>query len=91
VNVPGQVNQNSVADVPFATDQDMAEGLQLRMSEAAERVTFHSIELERWQRIGRASAAALEHLSEPAPVMKWSAEDFLSAREGRPVEGPRAA
>lgn len=58
-------------------DDEMAKGMHSAVSEAAERVTFHRIELERWERIGRASQAALNHLQSAMPVAQMTPDGFL--------------
>lgn len=71
----GQFNVPASDSVP--RDDELAKGMHSAVSEAAERVTFHRVELERWDRIGRAAQAALNHLQSAAPVAQMTPEGFL--------------
>jgi hypothetical protein len=72
-------------------DEEFGKGAQSMLNEAAERVTFHQIELERWRRIGRASASAVRELNMSAPVPRTTADDFFTeqADGGVPAQDPR--
>lgn len=67
VNVPAQ----------SARDDEFAQQMHAVVSEAAERVTFHRIETERWERIGSGAQAALNHLQQASPVAKMAPDGFL--------------
>lgn len=74
--------QNTAVASPAERDDEIGKGLQGTLSEAAERVTFHRVELERWQRIGRAAQAGLRELQSVAPVPKQSMDGFLEDSDG---------
>lgn len=67
-------------------DAMLSEQMAGQAKEAAERVTFHRVELERWERIGRAAAAASNHLNACAPVASQSPEDFYADSPGQNVQ-----
>jgi hypothetical protein len=71
-----QTQDQQSPDRGMCPDDEMGEFLEKRVYEAAERVTFHRIELERWGRLGHAAAAGLAELSAHAPVAKQEPEDF---------------
>lgn len=58
-------------------DAEMGEQMSAQLNEAADRATFHRVELERWERIGRAAAAGVRELNAQMPVESTSAEDFF--------------
>lgn len=62
-------------------DLVLREGLEQQLREAAERKTFHENETERWDRIGRSSAAALIELNAQRPVPMTTPEDFIEGRK----------
>lgn len=66
----------SVGDT--AADEALAKHMHGTVSEAAERVTFFRIELERWERIGRAATRALGELGNHDPVPAQTPDSFLS-------------
>jgi hypothetical protein len=67
---------NTAAPKPMERDEEMLASLRGSLNEAAERVTFHECERERWLRIGRASARGLETLQAVAPIAQTTAESF---------------
>jgi hypothetical protein len=71
------MQEQSVGQSSTPRDEEMAKALQSQRDEAAERVTFHRVELERWTRIGRAASAGLNHLSTASPVSKMPSDGFL--------------
>lgn len=75
------VGYGSTAPMEQHVDEALAEQLTAQLHEAAERVTFHRCELERWERVGRAAAVALSELQAHSPVAKQAPEDF--GREAR--------
>lgn len=74
-----------------ASDELLRENMASLLREAAERVTFHEIEIERWRRLGRAAAAALREAESCSPVAKTSTEDFFPDGKvaSSPPDGPR--
>lgn len=73
------MDQKSSADMVDNTprDDEMSRAMQGTLNEAAERVTFHRVELERWERIGRAAAVGLHELQMAQPVEQQAAEHFF--------------
>jgi hypothetical protein len=87
-NIASQKAQNiesQKAAKELARDEVLAEDCAALAREAAERATFHAIELERWQRVGRAAAEAARIATERSDVAKFSVEDFT------PVSMPSTA
>lgn len=67
------------ATAPEERDRSERERQQKLMHEAAERTTFHRVECERWERIGRAAAHAAQELEAATPVAQCTPEDWLGA------------
>lgn len=67
-------------------DDEFAKGMHGMLSEAAERVTFHRIEVERWERIGRAATQALQQLQNAAPVAGQAPDGFLGDYDPGPAQ-----
>jgi hypothetical protein len=63
-------------DSPVSPDGDVHDRMQSLVAEAAERATFHRVELERWMRVGRAAAAAVNQLQQAEPISQTTVEDF---------------
>lgn len=78
-------DQQSVGGSNVPRDDEFAEGMHVMASEAAERVTFHRIEIERWDRIGRAAQSALGQLQGADPVPPQTPDGFLEASPNRPT------
>lgn len=72
-----QAAQNTVGQSPVPRDEEFGKMLHAAASEAAERVTFHRMEVERWDRIGRAAQAALSHVQNANPVPQQAPDGFL--------------
>lgn len=70
-----EVGSNVVSDI--ARDEEFKKALHMQVSEAAERVTFHRTEAERWERLGRAGQAALRELEAATPVPQQTPDGFL--------------
>lgn len=56
-------DQINSAPQPEPVDQRVIHDMKALAGEANERAAFHSVELERWQRAGRAAIAALDVLA----------------------------
>lgn len=73
----GTGSVNVSAPQAQAPDDALQQQMHASVSEAAERVTFHRVELERWERLGRAAARALRELEYTLPVEKQAPDGFL--------------
>lgn len=71
-----------------ATDEKVAEDMISLQREAQERLTFHRVECERWNRIGQAATMALTALQSTVPIEKATAEAWAVEFDGGD-EGPR--
>lgn len=69
-------------------DSSLAQQMHGLVSEAAERVTFHRCELERWERVGRAATRAINELQATDPVAQQAPEGFLAHEQ---VDAPAEA
>lgn len=67
-------------------DERVSKDMHGLVQEAAERLTFHRVECERWGRVGEAAASALLRLQSASPVAQASPEQFASAAEAPPVQ-----
>lgn len=68
-------------------DKSLAQQMHAEVSEAAERVTFHRGELERWNRVGRAAGAAVLALENSEPIGQTTPDDFLGKGVPQPAQG----
>lgn len=62
-----------------SVDERVVKEMHSTVQEAAERLTFHRAEAERWQRIGRAAAAHIVQMNDARPIDQAVPEDFFSA------------
>ena len=81
----GSANSGSTPEIPC--DQMDREQARKRAEEAAERATFHRIEAERWERIGRAAVAAAEILEATMPVEQSTAAQWASPEKNSVAYG----
>lgn len=61
---------------PEARDHELIDQERKTLQEATERVNFHRIETERWERIARGSAAALGELESVTDVPTAEPQHF---------------
>lgn len=76
-HVEGSAYAGSTMPQDAPLDESLAQAASEQVQQAAERVTFHRVEMERWERIGRASALALNALQAHSPVVQQDPDGFL--------------
>lgn len=84
--MPQSVGNAAGTSAPM--DDNLTQQMHTVVSEAAERVTFHRIETERWTRVGRAAQSALQQLGMSDPVAKQAPDDFLPGVSDQPMQSP---
>lgn len=71
-----------------SADGEVHDQMQNLVAEAAERATFHRVELERWMRVGRAAAAAVSQLQAAEPIGQTVVDDFYAQNTPTKVYAP---
>jgi hypothetical protein len=67
----------NMVDQEVPRDEILREQMERQLGEAAERATWHRVEAERWERIGRSAGASLKALNDPSPVQQVTPETLV--------------
>lgn len=73
----GAFEARDMPDRETPRDELVRESMEHTIQEAAERATFHRVEAERWERVGRAAGAALKAINDPAPIQQVTPESLV--------------
>lgn len=76
---PYQEDNTVSAQSEAPRDAQLSDQLERQLREAAELATFHRVEAERWERVGRASAAAMRELQAAYPVAQVTPDALVEA------------